>query len=200
MIHTCIPFRNDTNLGRAYNDVMELIGLDDWACFLDHDVMFTTFEWYRQLEAAIRFEPRGTFTGVTNRIYCPWQRANEADPQNHDIMYHRKIGAERLKNRYLTDVTQAPGRFGLGGFILCISKHAWLDAGGFVDGQLCVDHNMHFALRRIGRPVYLIEGLYMYHYARGAGEKYKDITMRAECECRVPVSNWAPTERRIIPC
>jgi len=200
MIHTCIPFREDTNLGLAYNEVMDMLPENGWACFLDHDVMFTTFEWHQQLEAAISFEPRGTFTGVTNRIYCPWQRANEVDPNNHDIMYHRKIGAERLKNRYLTDVTGAQGKYGLGGYVLCQSKAAWREAGKFVDGQLCVDHNMHFALRRVGRPVYLIEGLYMYHYARGAGEQYKSITMRADCECRKQVPVFTPADRRIIPC
>src|SRR5262245_63566171 len=103
MLHTMIPWREDTNLGLAYNEEMERLPEGGWAVLLDHDVMFTTFEWARQIEAAIRMEPRGSFTGVTNRIFCPWQQAREANKENHDILYHRRVGSERLKNRYLSD-------------------------------------------------------------------------------------------------
>ena len=169
MILTMTPFAKDMNLGRAYNDAMSLLGPGDWACLLDHDVMFTTYDWNQQLEDAIAADPRGSFTGVTNRIHCPWQQAKEAGTENHDIKHHRRVGAERLKNRDLLDVTSAVG---WGGFLMLLSYDAWDESGGFVDGMLCVDHQMHFALRRAGRPVYLIEGLYMYHYKRALGEKY----------------------------
>ena len=196
MIQTFIPWREDTNLGAAYNEAMEMLPSDnDWAVLLDHDVMFTTFEWHRQIERAIEVEPYGSFTGVTNRIFCPWQRAREVDRDNHDIMYHREIGADRMRNRWLSDVTDANG---WGGYIMVLSKAAWRDAGKFVDGQLCVDHNMHFALRRAKRHVFLIEGLYMYHYARGKGEQYQKKTMRADCECSKHPHNFTPIERREI--
>lgn len=195
MIHTCIPWREDTNLGQAYNETMKMLSDDDWAVLLDHDVMFTTFEWNRQIQAAIKAEPHGSFTGVTNRIFCPWQKAREVDPENHDMLYHRTIGETRMENRYLSDVTEANG---WGGYIMIISKAAWRDAGGFVDGQLCVDHNMHFALRRAKRRVFLIEGLYMYHYRSGRGEKYQAKTMRAACECSKHPHAFTPTDRRLI--
>lgn len=163
------PYAADMNLGRVYNDAMERLPKDGWACLLDHDVAFTTYEWHAQLQAAIAADPRGSFTGVTNRIHCPWQQAAEAGTENHDMKHHRRVGAARAKTRSLLDVT---GCVGWGGFLMLLSRAAWQDAGGFVDGMLCVDHQMHFALRRAGRPVYLIEGLYMYHYKRALGEKY----------------------------
>lgn len=163
------PYAADMNVGRAYNQAMALLPEDGWACLMDHDVMFTTYEWHLQLEAAIAADPRGSFTGVTNRIHCPWQQAREAGTENHDVRHHRRVGAERAKNRDLLDVT---GCVGWGGLLMLISKESWLAAGGFVDGLLCVDHQMHFKLRDAGRKIYLIEGLYMYHYKRALGEKY----------------------------
>jgi glycosyltransferase involved in cell wall biosynthesis len=52
MIHTMVPFAPDMNLGAAYNRAMSLIHEDDWACFCDHDMMFTTRYWHAQLMAA----------------------------------------------------------------------------------------------------------------------------------------------------
>lgn len=169
MILTMVPFAADMNFGRACNEAMALLPEGGWACILDHDVMFTTYGWHAQLEAAIAAEPLGSFTGTTNRIHCPWQKAAEASRENHDVKYHRGVGSRRAQNRSLLDATDAVG---WGGFLMLLSKAAWRDAGGFVDGMLCVDHQMHFALRDRGRRVYLIEGLYMYHYKRALGEKY----------------------------
>jgi hypothetical protein len=53
MIHTYIPYAPSSinkNIGAVYNGFMNMISDDDWACFLDHDAMFTTLDWYKQLE------------------------------------------------------------------------------------------------------------------------------------------------------
>jgi hypothetical protein len=191
MLHTMIPWREDTNLGQAYNEEMDRLPEGGWAVLLDHDVMFTTFEWNRQIQAAIAAEPEGTFTGVTNRIGCPWQRIG-IDMNNHDIRFHRMVGHERLSNRWLSDVTDS---IGWGGYIMAISNEAWKAFGGFRDGQLCVDHMMHFDIRRQGRRAYLIEGLYMYHYRQGSGEHYQGKTQRVnQCDC-LTRKDWAAPKR-----
>lgn len=180
---TLMPFDVDANLGRAYNAAMELVPDDGWACFLDHDMMLTTRQWYRQLVEAIAFRPdAGLFTATTNRIGAFWQRAEEADRNNHDIAYHRKIGTARLGRRTLLDVTDTKG---FGGVLICMSKAAWRDAGGFVDGMLCVDHMMHFALARAGRRIYVLESLYVYHWRRAFKDELPEDTPRAaNCPCR----------------
>jgi hypothetical protein len=53
--------------------------------------------------------------------------------------------------------------------LMLVSKRAWLDAGGFVDGLLCVDHMFHYALRASGHKIFLIEGLYVYHWRGTTG-------------------------------
>ena len=58
MIYTNIPYAPaecDGNIGCAYNKFMELLpNDDDWACFLDHDAIFTPATWYKQLNALIQ--------------------------------------------------------------------------------------------------------------------------------------------------
>lgn len=192
-IFAMTPFAEDRNLGGAYNEAMSLLPEGAWAAFLDHDACFTTREWYRQIREAVTFQPRAMFTAVTNRIAADWQRAPESDPNNHDIAYHRKIGATRLWRRTLLDVTTTKG---LGGVLMVVSKAAWQEIGGFVPGMFCVDHNMHFAHARVGRPVFVIDGLYLYHWRRANGDKLVE-TPKAPCTCRGPET--PPNVRILLP-
>lgn len=178
------PYSLERNLGAAYNAAMALVPEGGWACFTDHDAMFTTREWYRQLVEAIEFRPEaGLFAAVTNRIGAKWQRAPEANRDNHDIKYHRDIGKKRLvEHRSLLDVTDTKG---FGGVLMCLSKKAWQEAGGFADGLLCVDHSIHFRLRDAGYRIYLLESIYLYHWRRAFGDELPDDTPRAvNCPCR----------------
>ena len=59
------------DLAYAYNEVMNRVNDDDWVCFLDHDAMFTTYDWYLQIEQAIKQNTDkdiGAYTCYTNRI------------------------------------------------------------------------------------------------------------------------------------
>lgn len=166
-----IPFDLKKNLGRAYNHEMRRIGEHDWMCFLDHDAMWTTRQWYQQLVSAATAHPSaGAFTAVTNRIGAGWQRVAGVDPNNHDMVYHRKIGAEQLAlhGSGARDVTD--NRPALSGVVIMISKAAWRQIGGFAPGFLGVDNRMHHELRQKGRRVYLLAGLYVYHWYRALGD------------------------------
>jgi len=167
MIQTFIPYADDRNFGRACNEAMALLPEDGWGCILDHDVMFTTPEWHRQMSDAIRMEPDACFAAKTNRIKCPFQRV-DVDIKNHDYSYHRKVGAALLKNPMLVDVTEnerTPA-----GFFMLMSKKAWRDAGTFPEGLHYLDRMMWLALKASGHRILVIEGLYLYHWHRGAGE------------------------------
>lgn len=196
MIHAITPFALDRNYGAECNRAMARIPDGDWACIMDHDMALTTREWYAQIAEAIAFKPEaGAFTAVTNRIAAEWQRAQETDKHNHDMAYHRRIGEARLQRRTLLDITDT---MGFGGVLFVISKHAWLTVGGFVDGLLCVDHQMHFALARAGYRNYLMENLYVYHWRRAYGDDLPADTPRAaNCPCRR--KEPAPTVRLALP-
>lgn len=191
-----IPYALDMNLGAAYNRAMALLPEDGWAIFLDHDAMYTTREWYRQFDEAIHFQPQaGAIVAITNRIDASWQRLPDVDRENHDIGYHTTIGLDRLKVRTLLDITETKG---FGGVCFAVSKAAWRQAGGFADGLLCVDHSLHFGLQRIGRRVYLHEGLYVYHRRRAFVGPLPPGTPKAKnCPCRGPEP--MPTVRITIP-
>lgn len=180
------PFAPDMNLGGAYNAAMELLPADGWAFFMDHDAALTTRSWYAQVQEAIAFRPdAGAFVACSNRIGAFWQQAGNAE--NHDMRVHRNFGAERVKVRTLLDVTDT---MGFGGVAFATSKRAWLAAGGFVPGMFCVDHQYHFALRRAGLRVYLLEGLYVYHWRRAFGDAPPADAPRADkCPCRGPEKN-----------
>jgi len=167
LIQAFIPYADDRNLGRACNQAMSLLPDDGWGCILDHDVMFTTSEWHRQLSLAIRIQPEGCFAAMTNRIKCPFQQA-EVDRKNHDYAYHRSIGTRLLANEGLLDVTDSERT--PSGFLMLMSKRAWIGAGQFPEGLHYMDRMMWLALKASGRRVFIIEGLYLYHWHRGGGE------------------------------
>ncbi len=82
MIVTLIPYcprSGGQNLGFAYNELMTRLRDEDWACFIDHDACFTTYDWYVQLEqiTAERTEPC-ILTALTNRVGSHWQLAPRA--------------------------------------------------------------------------------------------------------------------------
>jgi hypothetical protein len=201
-LFTMMPFADDLNLGRAYNEAMALLPEDAWCALIDHDAMFTTKRWFSQLQEAIAARPdAGVFTCVTNRIAASWQRVGpwaineDNDPAAHQMAEHYRIGEERLKVRTLLDVTDTKG---FGGVLMCLSKATWRAVGGFPDGLLCVDHGMHFGCQRIGKRVWLMENLYLYHRRRAFGGYLPEGTPKAaHCPCRGPEKQ--PTVRVVLP-
>lgn len=196
MIRPMMPYLPG-NLGRAYNLEMERLDEGDWAVFVDHDALAgLTRQWVPVIEEAVTFKPdAGAFVAVTNRIDAVWQRAEEVDPENHDIGYHTAIAHARLKRRSLLDITETKG---FGGVCFAVSKPAWREAGGFADGVLCVDHSLHFGLQRAGRRIYLLEHLYVYHRRRAFVGRLPADTPRVEsCPCRG--AELMPTVRLSLP-
>lgn len=183
MIYTFIayaPKEHDRDLAWAYNDCMKLLpNDDDWACFIDHDAMFTTKDWYHQMENIIKAYPEfSCFTVVTNRVYSEWQVPADIDRDNHDIIYHRGIGlafqsADRLKILDVTncaDLPAVPGNSPLSGVVILYKKSAWkqvpfrLMEKGRLTG---IDNLLHLDLRDKGYKVGLMCGVYVYHWHRG---------------------------------
>ena len=54
----------------------------------------------------------------------------------------------------------------MSGVVILLSKKTWALLGGFADGFLGVDNAIHQAARDRGFPVYLMEGVYVYHWYR----------------------------------
>lgn len=171
MIYTNIPYapeQKNGNLGFAYNKFMDLLpSNEDWACFLDHDAMFTTRDWYSQIENIIKKYPDiGAFGARTNRINSTYQLVGNIDIHNHDIFYHRKIG-EHIQKKYYDDLFIADKKTaqkGFSGVVILIKKSQWLEIGGFKEGFNDVDNNLRWSLEGINKSIYIMNGVYVYHW------------------------------------
>jgi GT2 family glycosyltransferase len=177
MIHTYVPYcpshiDGGKNLGFAYNNFMKMIGEDDWACFLDHDAMFTTPDWYRQLEVVIeKYPDAGEFSVRTNRIGNAAQLYTDPSipnfSHNHNLKMHRRIGAALQKQNTVEVIEYTKKRNrGLSGLTILTSKRAWKLVGGFSDGFLGVDWDYTFRCANKGLKNYILRGVYVYHWYR----------------------------------
>jgi GT2 family glycosyltransferase len=174
MLYVNIPYCPKTeaqDLGKAYNTFMSILDDNDWACFLDHDAMFTTVNWYHQIEDIINQNPNvGVFTAITNRIGNPHQRYIEkSNDRIHDIKLHRAIG-KTVQERYKTSVKDLTDSQLISGVVLVIKKKTWQEVGGFKCGFLGVDNDIHQKCKNHGYKVLLMQGVYVYHWYRGDGD------------------------------
>ncbi len=175
MIHTYIPYAPRTankNIGEVYNGFMAMIPEGDWACFLDHDAMFTTLDWYQQLEEIVgaieQSNPQsvGLLTTCTNRIGNLEQIADSVDPLCHDIYYHRSLGKQR-QLKFGNSLRECDHL--ISGVVILISKSIWQKTKGFIDGFLGVDNNIDQQIRSLGYKSYIMDGVYCYHWYRADG-------------------------------
>jgi hypothetical protein len=143
---------------------------------MDHDIMFTTRTWYGQLCRAVAQHPKGTFVPYVYRGGAPWQKVQNTLPDIqkdvHDIRYHREIGDRlaRMNEDKLVDVTEHPQP--PGGTLILLSKEVWRAVGGFEPGCFMVDHRLFQAIYAAGFRIYLMHGVYIYHWKRAAGEDH----------------------------
>lgn len=193
MIYTFIPYApsaHDKDLGFAYNSFMELLPKDDdWACFLDHDAMFTTLSWYKQFEDIVMLKPdAGCFTAMTNRIGNPiqvhgyeWELLRNSENRvkrhfevlalnhsNHDMMKHRLIGKKLLDEKY-SDLQELGMDNPMSGVLMLVKKATW-NRIRFKSGFLGVDRTFHKDCVDNGLKVFLMTGVYVYHWYRGDGD------------------------------
>jgi len=178
MIYPAIPYRLDKNIGRFYNDFMSMLPSDDdFACFVDGDTLLLTYHWGHQLQQVVDEHPNcGLFTAVTNRVGCPWQVNDEGAALGDDIRDHREL-AEELWNRYGTacmERTRPPDARWMSGFLMMLRKSTWKNLGGFREGMLGVDNDIHEKAANKGEQVLQMCGVYLYHWYRGGNQRYKE--------------------------
>ena len=160
-------FGKNINLGWAYNQYMNLLPNDeDWGCFIDHDAMWTTYNWYNQLESIIDKHPEySLFTVKTNNVYSKIQKGPRFLRHIKNVAAHREYGLKLQEEKY-NEVTEMGRNNLLSGVVILYKKSTW-NKIKFKNGFLTVDRNIHKDLIRNGYKTGLMEGVYVYHWYRG---------------------------------
>ena len=123
-LHMVTPWSDDKDLGKAYNEVMQSVGGDDWVCFTDMDAMHTTYFAPLHMKRIIQqHKGYGLFTAVTNRVFNREQIPYPEYWAQNDMDFHRAIG-EALLQKHGTDVIEA--KQAISGVVILTSKDAWL--------------------------------------------------------------------------
>jgi GT2 family glycosyltransferase len=162
-----IPWNSDKNIGKSYNETMNMVRDNDWVCFLDGDAVHTTSFFGTRIEQVIDNNPGySMFTCYTNRVNCSWQIAPNIDKKSNDQKYHREFG-EKLWKQNGVKVIDATKLQLLSGVMILINKNAWQKVGGFKEEKmLSVDNDIHNRIKNAGMKVGLMTGIYVQHWYR----------------------------------
>ena len=177
MIRTSICWNTEKNLIKEYNYDMSTLPDDgDFRCFIDGDASFTTDFWGKQLEQIITTHPEcGCFVATTNRIapVNQHQLPQLIDWNNNDFADHRRIGKHCWKKNGTNVIDfSKPDPCHLSGFLILLKKKTWEKIGGFKawddkSNILGIDSRLHQDLYEAGEKVYVMSGIYLYHWYRG---------------------------------
>ena len=158
-------------MGTAYNDCLNQHSDNDWLAIIDHDAMFTVYDWYLQLQKAIQDNPKAkAFTCRVNRLNSLRQMVPGVDPHNHDMSYHRRLGKYLAQQHWgKTSNHSNPKEAGhYSGTFLCVHIGTIKALGGFpvIGKTLGQDNLIHKKIIEAGHEFHVVNGIYMYHWYR----------------------------------
>lgn len=158
------PYRQDKDLGAAYNRAMEMIPDGGHACLMDIDAMFLTPQQPAIIEQYVEKYPEAVLTCYTNRI-SPLSRQlfNGHLNSNPDIKTHIGCAAtlqtKPMKVRMIGNA--------ISGFLMIVPKSVWKKVP-FVEGIGCLGVDTQFSreLHKRQIPILLMETIYVFHTYR----------------------------------
>lgn len=166
MIHILKPFRPDKNLGRAYNEAMQMIPDGEWACLCDLDTCFLSPDAGTVLHEYVkRFPDTGLFTCYTNRVHelAVEQLYAGRISDNLDMRHHHEIAEVQKKHLYSVTPIDHP----ISGYLMMVKKEVWKETK-FMEGHGClgVDNFFSAAILAKGLKILRMDGLYLWHSYR----------------------------------
>lgn len=164
MIIDFTPFSIEQNLFKAYSECMSLLGDDDYGILRDADTIYTTPNYMELIYYHTEENPSiGCFTCLTNRVGCDFQKDPTA-PAGNDYQQHRKHGVFMQKT-YFRNRKNVTALETMSGFFMIIKKSLWDKIIPPVSTRLLdVDTHIHRQIRDMGEKIYLLSGLYIYHF------------------------------------
>lgn len=139
---------------------------------MDHDSMFTHYNWYNDLIKIIRNNAEAScFVPITNRIGCRYQRlfSPEQPPWNNNDMAEQRLIGQTVGTCIdeVVDITDMAEHEPFGGVMMLVKKAAWNQVKFVEKGILGIDNQFHKNLTGKGLRTYLMCGFYVYHWYRG---------------------------------
>jgi GT2 family glycosyltransferase len=168
-VHILTPYSIEKNLGGAYNQAMRLIPENDWACFIDYDVLFLTPDCGFILHEYAKLLPdAGLLTCYTNRIHPKAdQQLLNGVSENFDVKHHHDIAVNQKWQLFKhTELKRE-----VSGFLMLISKKTWNEVKFNESENIClsIDNKYCWALFEKCKKIYRMEGLYVFHLYRPNG-------------------------------
>lgn len=165
-VHILKPYRNDRNLGLAYNEAMAMLPADDWACLCDLDTCFLTPDAGSILHHYAVLNPdAGILTCFTNRI-SPLSKGQLLDStisENTDMKHHAQIA--EFQKKFLFETAEI--NRDISGFLMVVSKKTWQQIPFPETGKtLGIDTAFGRSIRSAGLKIQLMMGLYIWHSYR----------------------------------
>lgn len=181
-IFDIIPYSTEKNLGKAYNEAMELIPDDGYACFRDGDTMWLTPDYGMLLAKYVYAYPDAVLTCWTNRIHeLAKGQLDKTAPNNDNITEH----ILHAKNCAQTPINAEPVSGPVSGFLMVVPKKVWL-LYKFTEVQvyeksgphnlLGVDNDYTNRIRAAGIPVLRMNSIYIFHSYRLLDGSKKHLT------------------------
>lgn len=168
-----IPYEPNGQLGKDYNRIMSE-SEQEWVLLLDHDVIVSLHpHWYYVCQQVIEKYPNsGLFTCYVSEIGCALQKHPNSPSNTEPVHIHKKFAKELWQQYKYECKLIPPSNALLSGFFFLIKKSVWSEVGGFLgQGMYREDNYYHKTLNEHNVPVYLIQGLYCYHYR----DRSKDV-------------------------
>lgn len=168
MLHFLSPYRSDKNLGRAYNEAMDLIPDGDSACLRDIDTLFLTPEQPAIIEQYVSDYPDAVLTCYTNRIseLSRHQLLGGTLSDQSDIRQHITLAENQQERHRITRSVFEINR-DISGFLMVIPKSVWMKVPFSEDGKcLGVDTYWNRKIRKAGIKILRMDAVYIWHTYR----------------------------------
>ena len=164
-IHAVTPYRDDRNLGKAYNEAFQLIPDDDYLLITDYDVLFLLPDTIRHCYQYVKQYPEADmFVCVTNRTYATnAQRYNDEVSENDSIRHHIQVARKCAEK--IPQATQLYRT--ISGFLMLIPKRTW-NRVKFTEDLKCLGVDSLFSQELINRRMKILrmDGIYVWHTYR----------------------------------
>lgn len=164
-VHFIIPYSQDKNLGKAYNESMRLVPDGDAACIMDYDVQLLTPDAPAIINKYANENYNSVLTCYTNRIHPlnTEQLLTGKVQDEPNIALHILKAQDQVKK--LHNLSPVYNHFS--GFLFVLPKSIWNKCPFPENGQcLGVDTEWFKTLKRNNIPVLRMNRIYCWHTYR----------------------------------